>query len=77
VHWLLVPTIGSLALAADPAAAKVSKADMFYRDAPKEGKSCASCRLFTAGESGKGICAVVEGPVSASGWCMAYSPRTP
>ncbi len=74
-RWLLVPTIGTLAIVADPVAAKVSKADVFYRDAPKEGKSCASCRLFTPGESGKGICAVVEGPVSANGWCMAFSAR--
>jgi high potential iron-sulfur protein len=74
-RWLLVPTLGTLAIAADPAAAKVSKADVFYRDAPKEGKSCATCRLFTPGESGKGTCAVVEGSVSANGWCMAYSAR--
>jgi hypothetical protein len=74
-RWLLVPTIGSLAIAAAPVAAKVSKAEMFYRDAPKEGKSCAACRLFTPSESGKGTCAVVEGPVSANGWCMAFSAR--
>jgi len=65
----------ALAIVADPAVAKVSKADVFYRDAPKEGKSCAACRLFTPGESGRGTCAVVEGPVSANGWCMAFSAR--
>jgi len=74
-RWLLVPAIGTLAIAAEPVAAKVSKADMFYRDAPKEGKSCALCRLFIPGELGKGTCAVVDGSVSANGWCMAFSAR--
>jgi hypothetical protein len=74
-RWLLVPTFATFAIVAAPVAAKVSKAEVFYRDSPKEGKSCAACRLFTPSESGKGICAVVEGPVSASGWCMAFSAR--
>jgi hypothetical protein len=74
-RWLLVPAIGTLATAAEPVAAKASKADMFYRDTPKEGKSCALCRLFSPGESGKGTCAVVDGSVSANGWCMAFSAR--
>jgi hypothetical protein len=70
-----VPTIGTWVIAADTRAAKASKADVFYRDAPNEGKSCAACRLFTPAESGKGTCAVVEGPVSANGWCTAFSAR--
>jgi hypothetical protein len=74
-RWLLVPMVGTLAIVADPVVAKVSKADMFYRDTPKEGKSCAACRLFTPSESGTGTCAVVEGSVSANGWCMAFSAR--
>jgi hypothetical protein len=77
VCWLLVPTTGTIvAVVADPAAAKVSKADVLYRDTPKDGRSCAACRLFSPGESGLGMCAVVEGPVSANGWCMAFSART-
>jgi hypothetical protein len=74
-RWLLVPAFGTLAIVAEPVAAKASKADVSYRDAPKEGNSCAACRLFTPGESGTGTCAVVEGPVSAHGWCMAFSAR--
>jgi hypothetical protein len=57
------------------AAAKAKKADFFYQDRPKEGKSCATCRLFALAESGKGACAIVEGEVSPDGWCIAYSPR--
>jgi len=64
-----------LFFATDPALAKVSKAEVFYRDSPKDGRRCAACRLFTPGESGQGTCAVVDGPVSANGWCMAFSAR--
>ena len=56
-------------------AAKQQKLDVNYRDKPNDGKSCASCRLFTPTSPDKGTCAVVEGDVSPSGWCMAYSPR--
>ena len=55
-------------------AAKVQKEDVAYQDRPKAGKSCASCRQFSPTASGKGTCAVVEGEVSANGWCAAYSP---
>jgi hypothetical protein len=67
--------VALLAAARHALAAKAQKADFGYRPSPKDGKSCASCRLFTATAPGKGSCAVVEGDVSPSGWCMAYSPR--
>jgi hypothetical protein len=56
-------------------AAKVQKEDVAYQDRPKDGKACANCRQFSPTAEGKGNCAVVEGEVSASGWCSAYSPR--
>ena len=56
-------------------AGKAAKADFFYQNNPKDGKSCANCRLFINTDSGKGMCAVVDGDVSPAGWCMAYSPR--
>ena len=66
-----------LALTGHPreaAAAKAQREDVAYQDKPKGGKSCASCRQFSPTAAGKGTCAVVEGEVSASGWCTAYSP---
>ena len=72
---ILGPVIGTFAIAPTVAAAKASKADLLYRETPKDGKSCSTCRLFTPGDPGKGTCAVLEAPVSASGWCMAYSSR--
>ena len=66
-----------LALTGQPreaAAAKVQKEDVAYQDRPKGSKSCASCRQFSPTAAGKGTCSVVEGDISASGWCVAYSP---
>ena len=56
-------------------AAKADKRDFSYQEKPKDGKSCTTCRLFSATPSGKGNCAIVDGEVSPNGWCMAYSPR--
>jgi hypothetical protein len=56
-------------------AAKASKSDLSYRDKPNEGKSCATCRLFSSTDPEKGLCAVVEGEVSRNGWCLAYTPH--
>jgi hypothetical protein len=56
-------------------AGKASKSDVSYRDRPKDGKSCETCRLFVSTESEKGTCAVVEGEISRNGWCLAYAPR--
>jgi len=56
-------------------AAKADKRDFSYQERPKDGKTCATCRLFSATPSGKGSCAIVDGEVSPNGWCMAYSPK--
>ena len=77
IRLLIVPA--AVALAATPGqvgAARATKADVFYQERPKEGKSCSTCRLFSMSETGKGTCAVVEGEVSPNGWCMAYSLRS-
>ena len=55
--------------------AKAAKADYSYQDQPKDGKSCADCRLFSPSGSGKGACALVDGDISSSGWCLAFSAR--
>jgi hypothetical protein len=55
--------------------AKVEKSQFQYQGHPHDGKSCASCRFFTAGSDGGGTCALVEGQVSPAGWCLAYAVR--
>ena len=54
---------------------KASKADFFYQDRPKDGKSCSTCRLFLPADGGSGACALLAGPISPTGWCMGYSAR--
>ncbi len=55
---------------------KADKRDFHYQDGPKDGKSCASCRMFSLSTGGVGVCAIVDGDVSPKGWCMAYSSRS-
>jgi hypothetical protein len=57
--------------------AKADKRDFFYQGKPKDGKSCANCRMFSLTPDGLGLCAIVDGDVSPNGWCMAYSSRAP
>ena len=74
----LAPTIlGAVAICAlsRADAAKASKRDFSCQDKPKDGMRCGDCRQFKPSASDTGTCAVVEGDVSASGWCMAYTPR--
>ena len=74
---LTLPVVATVLLASEQAhASKAAKMDFFYQPKPKDGKSCATCRLFTTTEPGKGTCAIVEGEVSPNGWCMAHSPST-
>lgn len=49
-------------------AAKLSKAAAAYQDKPQGEQNCANCSLFLA----PAACGVVEGTISASGWCKLY-----
>jgi hypothetical protein len=46
---------------------KVSKASAQYRDSPNGAQRCGGCTHFRGG-----TCAIVEGPISANGWCRHY-----
>ncbi|HUW97438.1 MAG TPA: hypothetical protein VMV40_01155 [Acidiferrobacter sp.] len=69
------------ALAESGAPTKASKASVRYQDHPKDGKMCASCRFFNSSGMGGGMmggmmggtCQVVEGEVSARGYCILYT----
>jgi hypothetical protein len=73
-HLVSLGLLG-LGVSSEVLAAKLQKPDVAYQDQPKDGKSCSSCRHYAAGQDGKGRCALVEGDVSAQGWCSAYTPR--
>lgn len=52
-------------------AQKQSKAESKYQDSPKDGQKCADCVYFQAPSA----CGVVEGPISANGWCVLYNKK--
>ncbi len=58
--------------APDPAAAKLKKKTVNYKDEPEGDKNCASCKHFIADEN---ACKKVEGEVSANGWCSLWSRK--
>jgi len=60
--------------ALQPARAKAAKSDFLYQDHPHEGKTCSDCKHFSPSGGGTGTCAIVDGTVSAAGWCQAFSP---
>ena len=53
------------------AAVKVSQAQAKYQAQPKGDQMCANCANFIAPDS----CKVVEGKVSANGWCALWARK--
>jgi len=58
-------------------AAKLSKAEVQYRDRPNGGKDCDDCIQFVPGPTSKaaGSCKVVAGAISPHGYCVAFTPK--
>lgn len=52
---------------------KLTQAAARYQDHPKGAESCGSCPYFTAPNS----CVLVEGEISAAGWCPIYTKFSP
>lgn len=68
---------GLLATTTAIADAKGSKSQFKYQDKPNGNQKCSECSLFIPGKTASedGACKVVEGPISPSGWCTAFSPK--
>ena len=47
---------------------KATQSDVSYQDTPKDGLICADCTFW----DGEGGCTIVEGEISADGWCSAW-----
>jgi High potential iron-sulfur protein len=60
-----LPLGPAVARAAPP---KMTQQEARYQDRPNEWQSCAACTLFRPPSS----CTVVDGAVSANGWCAAF-----
>lgn len=57
-------------------AAKADRELLRYQDQPRNGKVCSDCWAYVPGRRpGVGTCKAIEGPISANGWCMSYSPK--
>ncbi len=57
---------------------KATKAVLRYQDYPRNGEICADCWAYVAGPSEReGSCTAVQGPIRATGWCIAYSVKQP
>jgi hypothetical protein len=82
-----IKTMGVVAAAATSGRAEAAKAEEYkpqdqkkltqtaarYQDRPKENESCASCPYFVL----PGSCVLVEGEISANGWCPMYTTFSP
>ena len=68
--------VEALAVVAE-AAGTVPKAAMKYQDHPHGNQDCSSCMQFIPGKSASamGQCNVVAGPISPTGWCIAYAKK--
>jgi len=67
----LVASGARLARAAD-APTKMAQKDVAYQPTPHQGQACSTCSQF---EPPTG-CKVVEGKISAAGWCQLYVKKT-
>ncbi|MDR3521983.1 MAG: hypothetical protein P4L54_10270 [Acidocella sp.] len=54
----------------------VSKDSVSYQTTPNNGSQCSQCKSFIAGATAgaDGTCKVVAGPISPTGYCLAFSP---
>ena len=68
---------GSILMPLITGAAKLAKADVQYQDRPRDGRDCDDCIQFVPDPTRKtvGSCKVVEGEVSAHGYCLAFTPK--
>ena len=69
----VVCVTGAAALlgSATPAAAKMAPAAAAYQPSPKGGHQCDGCSLFQPPAS----CQLVDGNISASGWCKFWAKK--
>ena len=77
-NLLILPSLAAcIATATTIAQAKGTKSQFKYQDTPNGNQKCADCSLFIPGKSATadGACKVVDGSISPSGWCTAFSPK--
>ena len=74
---IVLPALaGLIAGSTAVARAKGSKSQFDYQDHPNGKEQCSACSLFVPGKAkSEGTCKIVEGEISPSGWCRAFSAK--
>ncbi len=75
---VVLPALAGMLLAeTQTAEAKGSQAQFKYQNTPSNGHKCSQCTFYIPGSSSKanGTCKIVDGSISPSGWCTAFSPK--
>jgi hypothetical protein len=67
------PKKGSSSPAAQAATKKTPQASVQYQTKPKGDQKCSACLNFIAGTN---TCKVVEGQISAEGWCSLWVKKS-
>jgi hypothetical protein len=75
VGALLLPAVEVLRM--PPAFADEATRQAFhYQDFPNASLRCELCTFFVPGtKAGVGVCRIIDGEVSAAGWCQAFRPK--
>ena len=76
---LFLPALaGLMAMGTGVAQAKGSKSQFKYQSTPNGNHQCSGCSFFIPGKSktAAGTCKLVDGSISPTGWCEAYSPKS-
>ncbi|HEX5207613.1 MAG TPA: high-potential iron-sulfur protein [Steroidobacteraceae bacterium] len=70
--------LGGLMLKAEvqAQAGTIPKATAQYQDKPHGSQQCGTCQQFIAGKGSSGTCKIVQGDVSAQGWCKFFTPKS-
>ena len=76
---VILPALAVL-LAGEAAAdgSKASQASMHYQNSPNGEMHCSGCKFFIPAQDPKanGSCQIVDGSISPTGYCMAYSAKS-
>jgi hypothetical protein len=73
--------LSGLPLLAEPkvahAAGTMPKTNVKYQDKPNGANACGKCNYFLPGATPAvaGLCKVVAGPISPTGWCILFAPK--
>jgi len=73
----MLPTLAGLLAAKAAADSKASPASMHYQTSPNGSMQCSKCQFFIPGQDAQsnGTCRVVDGSISPSGYCIAFTAK--